>query len=143
MAIDGINEYLTTSATASKTAAANSTKKLGTSLDMDDFLQLMVAQLQNQDMNNTADTSEYTSQMAQFSMVQALTELNELTKTTYSLSLVGKEVTLAETNGDGSLNVITGTVEGVNLYNGDAQIIVGGISFPMSSVMEVAQPKEK
>lgn len=140
MAIDGINDYLTTSAAA---AAPTSTKKSGTSLNMDDFLKLMVAQLQNQDMNNTADTSEYTSQMAQFSMVQALTELNDLTKTTYSVSLVGKDVTLAENNADGSLKVVTGTVDGVNLYNGDAQIIVGGVSYPMSSIMEVAQPKAK
>jgi flagellar basal-body rod modification protein FlgD len=32
-------------------------------------------------------------------------------------------------------------VEGVNLYNGDAQIIVNGVNYPMSSVMEVAQAK--
>ncbi|MEO1814774.1 MAG: flagellar hook capping FlgD N-terminal domain-containing protein [Acetobacterium sp.] len=140
MAIDGINNYLSTAATTTATSqTANASAK--TSLDMDDFLKLMVAQLQNQDMNNTADTSEYTSQMAQFSMVQALTDLTELSKTTYSLSMIGKEVTLAETKSDGTLNVITGTVEGVNLYNGDAQIIVNGVNYPMSSVMEVAQAK--
>lgn len=140
MAIDGINDYLSTSAT---TAAASTTtgKTAKTSLDMDDFLKLMVAQLQNQDMNNAADTSEYTSQMAQFSMVQALTDLTELSKTTYGLSMIGKEVTLAETMSDGTLKVITGKVEGVNLYNGDAQIIVNGTSYPMSSVMEVGQAK--
>jgi len=140
MAIDGINNYLSTASTAATTSqTANASAK--TSLNMDDFLKLMVAQLQNQDMNNTADTSEYTSQMAQFSMVQALTDLTELSKTTYSLSMIGKEVTLAETKSDGTLNVITGTVEGVNLYNGDAQIIVNGVNYPMSSVMEVAQAK--
>ncbi|WP_373481575.1 flagellar hook assembly protein FlgD [Acetobacterium sp.] len=137
MAIDGINTLATTAAATTQTT--NAAAK--TSLNMDDFLKLMVAQLQNQDMNNTADTSEYTSQMAQFSMVQALTDLTELSKTTYSLSMIGKEVTLAETKSDGTLNVITGTVEGVNLYNGDAQIIVNGVNYPMSSVMEVAQAK--
>jgi len=136
MAIDSINTLATTAA-----AAQTSSTTPKTSLNMDDFLKLMVAQLQNQDMNNTADTSEYTSQMAQFSMVQALTDLTELSKTTYSLSMIGKEVTLAETKSDGTLNVITGTVEGVNLYNGDAQIIVNGVNYPMSSVMEVAQAK--
>ena len=136
MAIDSINTLATTAAAAQ---TSGTTPK--TSLNMDDFLKLMVAQLQNQDMNNTADTSEYTSQMAQFSMVQALTDLTELSKTTYSLSMIGKEVTLAETKSDGTLNVITGTVEGVNLYNGDAQIIVNGVNYPMSSVMEVAQAK--
>lgn len=140
MATDGINNYLSTAATTA-TATAAQTKKSGTSLNMDDFLKLMVAQLQNQDMNNTADTSQYTTQMAQFSMVQALTDLTELSKTTYSLSMIGKEVTLAESKADGSLNVITGTVEGVNLFNGDAQIIVNGANYPMTSVMEVGLAK--
>lgn len=142
MAIDNINNYLSTAATTSSTTAT-STKKTGTSLDMDDFLKLMVAQLKNQDMNNTADTSQYTTQMAQFSMVQALTELNEMTKTAYSMSLIGKEITLAENASDGSLHVVAGTVEGVNLYNGDAQVIVNGVSYPMSSIMEVAQAKSE
>ena len=142
MAVDNINNYLST---ASTTAAASTTssKKTETTLNMDDFLKLMVAQLQNQDMNNTADTSQYTTQMAQFSMVQALTDLTKLTKTTYSLSMIGKEVTLAENKSDGSLNVITGTVEGVNLYDGDAQVIVKGISYPMSSIMKVGESTTK
>ncbi|OFV69983.1 flagellar hook assembly protein FlgD [Acetobacterium wieringae] len=142
MAIDSINNYLSTAATTSATTAT-STKKTGTSMDMDDFLKLMVAQLQNQDMNNTADTSQYTTQMAQFSMVQALTELNEMTKTVYSMSLIGKEITLAENASDGSLHVVSGVVEGVNLYDGDAQVIVNGVSYPMSSIMEVAQAKSE
>lgn len=140
MAIDGINDYLSTSATAAATSQTTS-KTAKTSLNMDDFLKLMVAQLQNQDMNNTADTSQYTTQMAQFSMVQALTDLTELSKTNYSLSMIGKEVTLAETKSDGTLNTITGTVQGVNLYNGAAQIIVNGVSYPTSSIMTVAQAK--
>lgn len=137
MAIDSINTYATAAATTQATA-----KKNKTNLDMDDFLKLMVAQLQNQDMNNTADTSEYTSQMAQFSMVQALTDLNEMSQTTYAVGLVEKGVTLAENNSDGSLHVVTGTVEGVNLYDGDAQVIVNGISYPISSIMEVKQKIE-
>ncbi len=141
MAIDSINNYLSTAATTS--ATTTSTKKTGTSLDMDDFLKLMVAQLQNQDMNNTADTSQYTTQMAQFSMVQALTELNEMTKTVYSMSLIGKDITLAENASDGSLHVVSGVVEGVNLYDGDAQVIVNGVSYPMSSIMEVTQAKSE
>lgn len=138
MAVDSINTLgITAAATTTQTTKAAAK----TSLDMDDFLKLMVAQLQNQDMNNTADTSQYTTQMAQFSMVQALTELNEMTKTTYSLSLIGKDVTLAENASDGSLHVVAGTVQGVNLYDGEAQVIVNGVSYPVSSIMEVAQAK--
>ncbi|HEY5557620.1 flagellar hook assembly protein FlgD [Acetobacterium sp.] len=135
MAIDAINSSQAATAT-------NSTTKTNSTLAMDDFFKLMVAQLQNQDMNNPVDSTEYTSQMAQFSMVQALADLSEASKTSYSVSLIGKEVTLAETKDDGSINTITGTVDGVNLYNGDAEILVNGIKYPISSIMEVNKEKE-
>ncbi|MGV8905994.1 MAG: flagellar hook capping FlgD N-terminal domain-containing protein [Acetobacterium sp.] len=136
MSIDAINSSQTTTAT-------NSTAKAGNSaLAMDDFFKLMVAQLQNQDMNNPVDSTEFTSQMAQFSMVQALSDLSDASQTSYSVSLIGKEVTLAQTNADGTLNVITGTVDGVNLYNGDAEIVVGGTRYPLSSIMEVGKEKK-
>jgi len=108
-------------------------------LEMDDFFKLMVAQLQNQDMNNPVDSTQFTSQMAQFSMVKALSDLSNASKTTYSVSLIGKEVTLAETKDDGSMNVIKGTVDGVNLYNGNTEIVVGGTKYPLSSIMEVGK----
>ena len=38
-------------------------------LDFTDFLQLMVQQLQNQTIDNTADTSDMLNQMVQMSMV--------------------------------------------------------------------------
>lgn len=141
MAIDGINGYLSTAATTAAASTSTTSKNTTTSLNMDDFLKLMVAQLQNQDMNNATDNTEFMAQMAQFSMVQALTELKELNQTTYSISLIGKEVSVATTKSDGTLKVEKGTVEGVNLYNGDAQIVMGGVTYPMSSIMEVGQAK--
>ena len=41
-------------------------------LDFEDFLQLMVQQLKNQTMDNTADTGEMLNQMVQMSTVQML-----------------------------------------------------------------------
>lgn len=137
MAIDAINSSQSTAGVSS------TTKKQETNMEMDDFFKLMVAQLQNQDMNNPVDNSAFISQMAQFSMVQALSDLSEASKTTYSVSLIGKEVTVAQTKDDGSLDVVTGTVEGVNLYNGDAEIVVDGNKYPVSSIMEVAKEKAK
>jgi hypothetical protein len=32
-------------------------------------------------------------------------------------------------------------VEGVNLFNGSAEIVVEGIAYPLTSVMRVAEPK--
>lgn len=136
MGIDAINGVQSASTTKSTAKTSNST------LAMDDFFKLMVAQLQNQDMNNPVDSTQYTSQMAQFSMVQALSDLSSSSKTSYGVSLIGKEVTVAETQDDGTTNVITGTVDGVNLNSGDSEILVNGIKYPISSITEVNKGKQ-
>ena len=138
MSIDAINAYATTTAATS----TSSTTSKSSALDMDDFLKLMVAQLQNQDMNNSVDNTEFAAQMAQYSMVQALSDMREQSQTAYSVSLIGKDVSLSESNDDGSVSVITGTVEGVNLQNGDAEIIVNGSAYSMDSILTVAQATE-
>jgi flagellar basal-body rod modification protein FlgD len=109
-------------------------------LTMDDFFSLMVAQLKNQDMNNSMDSTQFISQMAQFSMVQALADLSTASSTAYGVSLIGKEVTLAESNDDGTINTHTGIVDSVNLYNGKTQVIVDDLSYDLSSVMSVQEP---
>ncbi|MCF6178989.1 MAG: flagellar hook assembly protein FlgD [Geopsychrobacter sp.] len=42
----------------------------------DDFLKLLVAQLQNQDPLNPADATEFTAQLAQFSQLEQLSNMN-------------------------------------------------------------------
>jgi len=133
MSIDSISNYQpTTSSTTSSNA--------GNSLQMEDFFKLLVAQLSNQDMNNTMDDTQFISQMAQFSMVQALSDLSQVSATAYSVSLIGKEATIAQSKEDGTLENIRGIVEGVTLYNGSAEIIIEGNRYPLSSVMLVKEP---
>ncbi|HVZ04401.1 flagellar hook assembly protein FlgD [Hyphomicrobium sp.] len=61
----------TGSTTSNQDTTSNSTTSTdGSTLDYDDFLQLMVAQLQNQDPLNPTDSTEYMSQIAQFSSVE-------------------------------------------------------------------------
>lgn len=139
MAVDSINNYLNTAATTSSTSTSTTKTSSNSALNMDDFIKLMVAQLQNQDMYNTTDNTQFMAQMAQYSMVQALTDLKELNTTTYSVSLIGKDVTLATTDSSGAQKVVTGTVSGVNLQNGDTQIVVDGSTYPISSIVKVSQ----
>ena len=58
--------------------AINSTsRKNNTTLDMQDFLMLMVAQFQNQSIDNTADTSEMMNQMVQMQSITAMTNMTD------------------------------------------------------------------
>lgn len=139
MSINSINNY-GTSATSSTASTANTGSSSGSSLSMDDFLQLLVAQLKNQDMYNTMDDSEYMAQMAQFSMLQAITDMSELSMTSYGVSLIGKEVTLAQIGDDGTVNSYQGLVDSVNFYNGSTQVVVDGKNYALSSVMSVKEP---
>ena len=49
-------------------------------LDMTSFLKLMVAELTNQSIDQTADTSDMLNQMVQMQMVQALVNMSSLGK---------------------------------------------------------------
>ncbi len=62
---------------ATTAAAAEGTKKSTDIMGKEDFLTLLVAQLQNQDPLNPDDPTEFTSQLAQFSSLEQLFTLNE------------------------------------------------------------------
>ena len=92
-------------------------------LDFTDFLQLMVQQLQNQTIDNTADTSDMLNQMVQMSMVQmmssvqsSLEDLTAASTMTYAASLVGKKVTGGSYEENGKIQEIVGKVEATGTY---------------------------
>jgi flagellar basal-body rod modification protein FlgD len=62
-------------ATGGTTAAASSTSK--TTMGKDAFLTLLITQLQHQDPLNPADSTEFTAQLAQFSSLEQLNNVNE------------------------------------------------------------------
>ncbi|MGB3544474.1 flagellar hook assembly protein FlgD [Rubrivirga sp.] len=66
-------------ATATPPSASSSPASLagGADLDRNAFLQLLVAQLRNQDPTSPQDGHEFAAQLAQFSSVEQLTQVNE------------------------------------------------------------------
>lgn len=109
------------------------------SLNMDDFLQLIVAQFQNQDPENAASTTDMMNMLVQMSVVQAVTTVTDATSMLYTSSLVGKEVTIGEYDKSGKLNEIVGTVTASGTYNGEPVIFVDGVSYKASSIMAVGR----
>jgi flagellar basal-body rod modification protein FlgD len=67
-------------ATNSTGTTTSSTTSANASLDQSAFLKLMTAQLQYQDPFNPMDNSEMVAQMAQFSSVSGISEMNATLK---------------------------------------------------------------
>lgn len=111
------------------------------SLGMDDFLQLMVAQFQNQDPENAADTSEMLNQMVQMAVYQAINNITDATTTMYQASLVGQEVTVGLYK-DGELEEIVGTVTATGTYGGDPVIFIGEDCYLLSDIMAIGRLPE-
>ena len=119
-----------------------------TNLTFEDMLLLMVTQLQNQTIDNQADTNDMMNQLIQMTVMQAITEMStqveDLTNAnimSYSASLVGKEVTVGvvDKKNGGLAEEIVGTVTATGTYNGQQVIFLGDRYFPLSSIMAVGR----
>ncbi len=108
--------------TASATAAKTTTAAEAGTLNQNDFLKLMTAQMQNQDPFNPVDNTQMVAQMAQFSSLAGITEMSttmksiadklNTTSASDALSYVGKTVLTEGTTAYGrSSGGLAGSVE--------------------------------
>lgn len=133
-----INAYSATAATATaKSASSSSRTAKGSALDMQDFLNLLAAQLTNQDVLNPSTDTEFIAQMAQFTSLQAMQTLTEISYAQHGVSMVGKNVIVASFDEKGNYTEDTGVVTNAKFLNGAVTITVNGKEYDLSSVMEV------
>ncbi|NLW78173.1 MAG: hypothetical protein GXY32_02015 [Ruminococcaceae bacterium] len=107
---------------------------------VEDFLQLMIAQLTNQDFMDPVDDTQYVTQLAQFATMQSMQELSHYSQTNYVTSLVGKSVTVASYGLGGAVNKETGLVTKVDLSGDEYTVTVNGKTFTLSQIMNIADP---
>jgi flagellar basal-body rod modification protein FlgD len=106
-------------------------------LNYDNFLQLLIAQMKNQDPTDPMDASEQMSQLASFSQVEQTIQTNsklDTLLTSSSLTQAGSYIGKYMTSADGS---VKGIVESVKVYsdgliatttNGDSILVQPGIT---------------
>lgn len=119
------------------------TDKKENGVSVDDFLNLMVAQLRNQDFMNPVDDTQYVTQLAQFATMQQMQEMASYMKTNYVMSLVGKNVTAASMSISGELQKETGPVEKISLVNNEYAVYVNGKRFSLEQIMEINTSSDK
>jgi flagellar basal-body rod modification protein FlgD len=114
------------------------------SLGQDAFLQLLLAQLKNQDPFKPMEDRDFVAQLAQLNSLNQLTEMNAtLTQLSSSQTLaqasalIGKTVTGLTTLG----SQVTGVVAGLRLVDSKVMLNVDGMTVPFDTILEVSQPE--
>jgi flagellar basal-body rod modification protein FlgD len=104
-------------------------------LGQDGFLQLLVAEMQNQDpLSSSQDPTQTVTQMAQFSSVEQLTNLVQGSQQAQSVALIGHNVAYTDSEG----NEGSGVVDAVTFSSGSPVIDVNGTSVDPSQIIGVS-----
>lgn len=125
---------------SSVSAAADSakTREVSNSMDKDAFLQLLVAQMKYQDPLEPTSNTEYVAQLATFSELEAMTNLNESMSISRASELVGKKVTIQTTSATtGEITEAEGTVDYVLVENNKAYLVIDGDPYSIDDLSSI------
>ncbi len=125
--------YETTMAASSEI----STGVAGGELGKDEFLEMLITQMQNQDPMEPMSNTEMTAQLAQFSALEQMENLNSQFESyqqssTAAMSLLnsGKSVEMQLSSG----LVVEGVLEKVQWLDGETQFVVDGETYSSGNV---------
>lgn len=134
----------TTSTIATTTSSSDSSASSSSGLNQDDFLKLLVAQLEYQDPSSPMDSSQFMEQTAQYTLVEKMNEMYSASQSSLSLqqgmaasALVGKTVTYTADSGD----TVSGLVQSASFGGSGASeptVHVNNTDVPLSSITTVA-----
>ena len=110
----------TSSTTNVNTTSTTTTKAKDNGLGKDDFLKMLVTQLQNQDPLKPMDDTSFIAQMAQFSSLEQMQNMNTATLANQANGMIGNTVTWTDKDN----NSFTGAVRGVSIVSGQSKLIV-------------------
>lgn len=136
MAVNGVTETSPIQQTQAKTQQSNDSVGMD-GLGQDAFMQLLLAQLKNQDPLKPMENTEFISQMAQFNSLRELMVLNKTMGelmtaqlVTQGSAMIGKTISANLETG----KTIQGVVSGMQIRDNDVTLTVNGTQVPMSAV---------
>jgi flagellar basal-body rod modification protein FlgD len=138
--MSAINSSTSSSSTSS---TSNSTAATGFgSLTTADFMQMLIAELQNQDPTQPMSSQDLLGQLATMSQLQSTTDLDTALQANTSnqqlsigASFIGKSITGTDANN----NPVSGTVTQAFLSSGTAYVGVGNSQVPLANITSVTQ----
>ncbi len=108
-----------------------------TKLGKDAFLQLLVAEMQNQDPLEPSSNTEWISQLATFSQLEELQSLSSTAENTQVFSLIGKQVVVTGDSPAGGKFTKSGIVDFITYSEGEAKFSIDGSLYSMENLSSV------
>ena len=127
----------TPAGTTSSTAATSALESLSTQ----DFTNMLVAELQNQDPTQPITNSDLMQQVGQIQSIQTTQQLNSTLQSVLlgqSVATAGNLIGRTVQGTDASGNAVNGTVGSVSISGGNATLNVGTSTMPLSNVTQIS-----
>ncbi|MFC5448343.1 flagellar hook capping FlgD N-terminal domain-containing protein [Paenibacillus aestuarii] len=126
---------------------ATTTQKDGSTMGKDDFLKILITQLQNQDPTQPLQDKEFIAQMAQFTSVEQLTNMaSEMKLMRQSLGfvsgMIGKSITWDSTDSSGATVEKSGVVDSITFKDGNQYANVKGEEISLDKLKKIENPVE-
>ncbi|NOU68457.1 flagellar hook assembly protein FlgD [Paenibacillus sp. LMG 31461] len=126
---------------------AKTKDKDSTTLGKDDFLKILITQLQNQDPTQPLQDKEFIAQMAQFTSVEQLTNMaSEMKLMRQSLGfvsgLIGKSISWTGTDASGVTTELSGVVDSITFKDGNQFATVNGAEVSLDKLKKIENAGE-
>lgn len=132
------NGKLVESTSAASIAQGNKSATSNSTVDKDQFLQLLVAQMKYQDPLEPTSNTEYISQYATFSELEQMQNMSASLELARASGLVGQTVVVKVTDSSGKTTTTQGNVDYVVYENNKAYLSINGELYSMDSLDTVA-----
>lgn len=126
-------QAVSASASSTATAAESLTRTVNSELGKDEFMQILVTQLRNQDPLSPMEDKDFISQMAQFSVLEQMQNMNTGSSFAQACALVGKQAYATMVGEDGVSTDVFGTVKSAQTIQGIPYLEVGDKMIPYST----------
>lgn len=134
-----ISDITQAAQTTAQTSQLN--RNVKNELGKDEFLKILVTQLQNQDPMSPMEDTDFIAQLAQFSSLEQMQSLNTSFTFGQAYNLIGKNVFSTITNDQGVAEDIFGKVTGVLSSKGAAYLEIDGKGYiPFTNDVVVYEP---
>lgn len=140
-----------TSSTSSSSSSSGTKGNDLRDVDLNQFLSLLITEMQNQDPLNPTSNSEFLQQVSQIREIGATNQLTESLNTlstgsslSTASNLIGKEIDAIDTDGNavvGQVSKVTVEVDANNRDNRQILVHVGNQKVDMENIREIREPE--